>query len=411
MSTITEKPPVVVEARGISKRFIIHKDKSLKERLTNPRRSRGHREDFWALQDINLDIHSGETIGLIGPNGSGKSTLLKTIGGIIEPTSGTVRTRGRMAALLELGAGFHPDLTGRENIFLNAAILGISKKETERRFHDIVEFSGIPEFIDTQVKFYSSGMYVRLAFAVAINIDPDVLLVDEVLAVGDENFQKKCLDKIRQFQEEGRTIILVSHALGEIEKFCTRAVVLGNGSVVFDGPAKDAVSVLRAGYKTRAEAEANRAQLERQREREAAAARIRELGRITDVRTRIISSNAAGSLVPGGTVEVDIDVDFAEKLENWVVGISVTNALETSLMSTSTTIAGLPVTDPRDQATVRFVLPELSLGSGEYFITAALFTSDNQQIHRVDGRAKFAAEAFNNSVGSIYTNATVSLVN
>src|SRR6476646_5211374 len=206
----------VVKVAGASKRFVIRKEKSLKERLVNLGRSNQHKDDFWALRDIDLEIYSGSTVGLIGPNGSGKSTLLKLIGGILQPTSGTVATRGRMAALLELGAGFHPDLTGRENVYLNASILGLSRAQTDRYFDGIVDFSGVEPFIDTQVKFYSSGMYVRLAFAVAIHVDPEILLVDEVLAVGDEPFQRKCLDRIKQFQHDGRTIILVTHSLEQV---------------------------------------------------------------------------------------------------------------------------------------------------------------------------------------------------
>lgn len=221
----TDDRPDVIIIKDVSKRFVIRKDNSLKERMiTFGRMGRRHREDFWALNNVTATIKAGTTIGLIGHNGSGKSTLLKVIGGIIDPTSGSVSRRGRVAALLELGAGFHPDLTGRENVFLNAAILGLSRKVTEERFDDIVAFSGIADFIDTQVKFYSSGMYVRLAFAVAVHTDPDILLVDEVLAVGDEAFQRKCLDKIRSFQEEGRTIILVTHSLGQVAELCDRAI-------------------------------------------------------------------------------------------------------------------------------------------------------------------------------------------
>src|SRR3954449_6273316 len=222
----------VVKIADASKRFVIRKEKSLKERLVNLGRSNQHKDDFWALKNIDLEIYSGSTVGLIGPNGSGKSTLLKLIGGILQPTSGTVEHRGRLAALLELGAGFHPDLTGRENVYLNASILGLSRKQTDEFFDGIVAFSGIEPFIDTQVKFYSSGMYVRLAFAVAVHVDPDLLLVDEVLAVGDEPFQRKCLDKIRSFQREGRTIVLVTHSLGQITEFCDRAVLLNKGEVL-----------------------------------------------------------------------------------------------------------------------------------------------------------------------------------
>jgi len=240
--------PVVVSISGVSKRFVIRRDKSIKERLVNFGRSQKHKEDFWALRDISLEITAGTTVGLVGANGSGKSTLLKVFGGIIRPTSGMVKRRGRLAALLELGAGFHPDLTGRENVFLNASILGLTRKETEGFFDSIVEFSEIGEFIDTQVKFYSSGMYVRLAFAISVHVNPDLLLVDEVLAVGDEPFQEKCMEKIREFQGEGRTIVLVSHSADQVESLCDRVIVLSHGAVVFDGGAKEGIQALRASF-------------------------------------------------------------------------------------------------------------------------------------------------------------------
>ena len=200
------------------------------------------------LDGLDLDLPRGAIHALVGPNGSGKSTLLKVIGGIIRPSSGQVLRRGRVAALLELGAGFHPDLTGRENVFLNAAILGLSRDETEAKFDEIVEFSEISEFIDSQVKFYSSGMYVRLAFAIAVHVDPDILLVDEVLAVGDEQFQKKCMDKIAEFQRDGRTIVFVSHSADQVESLCDRAVVLSHGKLVYDGDTGGAIEALRASF-------------------------------------------------------------------------------------------------------------------------------------------------------------------
>jgi ABC-2 type transport system ATP-binding protein len=237
--------PAVIQVENVSKRFVLRKDKSIKERIVNAALSRRHREDFWALRDVDLSIASGTTVGLIGPNGSGKSTLLKAIGGIIQPTSGTVRRRGRLAALLELGAGFHPDLTGRDNVYLNAAILGLTRRQTDQHFDAIVDFSGIEKFIDTQVKFYSSGMYVRLAFAVAVHVDPDILLVDEVLAVGDEQFQKKCLDKINEFRDAGKTILFVSHSLELVEDLCDRVIVMESGHKVFDGSPSNGTLVLR----------------------------------------------------------------------------------------------------------------------------------------------------------------------
>ena len=216
---------------------------SLKERLLGM--GRNHYKEFPALHDVGFTISQGETVGILGHNGSGKSTLLKCIAGILTPTSGEVLVRGRLASLLELGAGFHPDLTGRENVFINAAFLGMPRKEIATRFDDIVEFAGLEQFIDEPVKHYSSGMYVRLGFAVAVNLDPDVLLVDEVLAVGDEVFQLKCMSRIKQFQDEGRTIVLVTHAAETVRQVCNRAIVLDHGNMVIDDEPGKAIRVFR----------------------------------------------------------------------------------------------------------------------------------------------------------------------
>jgi lipopolysaccharide transport system ATP-binding protein len=200
------------------------------------------KEDFWALRNVNLEIKKGEVIGIIGHNGAGKSTLLKILSQITPPTEGEITIRGRVGSLLEVGTGFHPELTGRENIFLNGAILGMTKKEMEKKFDAIVEFAGIGKFLDTPVKYYSSGMYVRLAFSVAAHLEPDILIVDEVLAVGDAEFQKKCLGKMDEItKEEGRTIIFVSHNMGAIEKLCNKCVLLKNGTVVKTGSPRDVI--------------------------------------------------------------------------------------------------------------------------------------------------------------------------
>jgi ABC-2 type transport system ATP-binding protein len=236
---------VSVDVVDVSKRFRRYnkKHQSLKERAVHAGRTTY--TDFWALRDVGFQVYEGETVGILGRNGSGKSTLLKCISGILQPTEGHVLVRGQLAALLELGAGFQPELSGRDNIFLNASLLGLSTKDIEPRFDEIVAFAELEDFIDTQVKFYSSGMYVRLGFAVAVNVDPDVLVVDEVLAVGDENFQRKCLNRIKEFQNEGRTILFVTHAPDLVRSVCDRAVVLNNGHIVGVGTPGEAIRLYR----------------------------------------------------------------------------------------------------------------------------------------------------------------------
>lgn len=234
----------LITARGVSKKFTSYHRRatSLKERLV--RREQEQADEFWALRGVDIQVARGETVGLMGPNGSGKSTLLKVLSGILRANEGEVSVVGRVASLLELGAGFDGELTGRENIYLNAALLGVPKSDTDRLFDQIVAFSELGEFIEFPVKHYSSGMYVRLGFSVAVHIDPDILIVDEVLAVGDAAFQKKCLDRIAEFQEQGKTILFVSHSSGLIEQLCTRAVLLDHGEVILDGRPRDAISQL-----------------------------------------------------------------------------------------------------------------------------------------------------------------------
>ena len=235
----------VIDVQGVSKQFKIHheRNQSLKERLLHPRT--GTTEVFHALKDISFTVGQGEALGIVGHNGSGKSTLLKTICGVLKPTAGEIRLRGSLAALLELGAGFQTELSGRDNVYLYGSMLGFSRKMVDGIFDDIVAFSEIEHFIDTQVKFYSSGMYVRLAFAVAVNVDPDILVVDEVLAVGDERFQAKCVDRIQNFKDEGRTILLVTHNADQVRALCDRAIVLDSGDMIADGPTQESLRIFR----------------------------------------------------------------------------------------------------------------------------------------------------------------------
>ncbi|HJB11362.1 MAG TPA: ABC transporter ATP-binding protein [Candidatus Brachybacterium merdavium] len=237
--------PDMIRIEHVSKRFALRHARALKELVFAAMQRKKLAETFLALDDVDLSIRAGETVGLIGFNGSGKSTLLKTISGVLFPDRGRVLLRGRVAGLIEVGAGFHPDLSGRENVYLNGAILGMSREQIDAKFDEIVAFSEIEEFIDTDVKYYSSGMFLRLAFSVAVHTEPDIFLVDEILSVGDEPFQRKCLDRIRELQQAGRTMVIVSHELDMLEELCTRIVVLRRGRVVHDGDPGEAVRTLR----------------------------------------------------------------------------------------------------------------------------------------------------------------------
>ncbi|GAB3804730.1 ABC transporter ATP-binding protein [Humibacter antri] len=236
---------IVVDA--VRKTFKLRHTHSLKETFIAAARRKQISSTFNALDTVSFTIHEGESVALLGFNGSGKSTMLKLISGVFQPDAGRVRTRGRVAGLIEVGAGFHPDLSGRENVFLNAAILGMSKKEIEARFDEIVAFSEIEEFIDTEVKHYSSGMFLRLAFSVAIHTEVDILLVDEILSVGDEPFQRKCLAKIRELHAKGKTLVVVSHDLDMVADLCERGILLQKGQLVFDGGSHKAVELMRSG--------------------------------------------------------------------------------------------------------------------------------------------------------------------
>lgn len=235
-----------VSFSGVTKSFRVGRASGIKDLLLGSSGHRARATSVEALRDVSFSIEEGESVALLGHNGSGKSTALKLLAGTIQPTSGVVETHGRIAPLLELGAGFHPDLTGRENIFLNAAFLGVPRTYVRKHLDAIIDFSGVEEAIDTPVRFYSSGMYVRLGFAVAIHADPDVVLVDEVLAVGDLEFQAKCLTSMRALRDEGRTVILVTHSLKEATSFCTRGLVLSHGALACDGSIAEATEALTA---------------------------------------------------------------------------------------------------------------------------------------------------------------------
>lgn len=230
-----KKNNIAIKVTNMTKKFKLYSDKSntLKERLVRGRKNRINY--VTVLKDINLEIKQGETVALIGVNGSGKSTLLKLMTKIIYPNEGTVEVNGKLTSLLELGAGFHPDFTGRENIYFNASIFGLTKSEIDKRLDDIIEFSELGKYIDTPVRTYSSGMYMRLAFSVAINVDAEILLIDEILAVGDQHFQEKCFAKLEELAKSNKTIVIVSHNMDSIKKLCNRAIWINDGKLMLDG--------------------------------------------------------------------------------------------------------------------------------------------------------------------------------
>lgn len=374
----------VIRVTDVSKKFVIRKDKSLKERLVNARRSKANVEAFWALRNIELEVDPGHTLGLIGGNGSGKSTLLKIIGGILTPTTGYVERRGRLAALLELGAGFHGDLTGRENVYLNASILGLSRAQTDKYFDSIVDFSGIEQFIDTQVKFYSSGMYVRLAFAVAIHVDPEILLVDEVLAVGDEPFQRKCLDRIKQFQGEGRTIILVTHSLEQVRQMCDRVVLLESGNMVVDGSPSEAVRHFR-------EANTEQDHVEQ-------ASRLHQLS-LSNPRTFGADGRQSGRYPAGSPLGIEFEVSADHEVDDWAVGVALTDASGLLIYGTNTVLQGLKLDPITGKRTVSFRFDQLPVADGQYFVDIAVHPKMGPDYHRIDRAVTFQIENDANDPG------------
>jgi ABC-2 type transport system ATP-binding protein len=335
---------------GVSQEFSMHREQSFKEWFAAGLRNRS--EKFWALKDVSFEVPTGVTVGLIGRNGSGKSTLLKVIGGILQPTTGHVEVSGHLAALLELGAGFNPDMTGRENVYLNSAIMGIPKQKTKELFENIVDFSGIRDFIDTPVKFYSSGMYMRLGFSIAIHTDPDVLLIDEVLAVGDQEFAAKCLRKIRQFQSEGRSIILVTHDMDTVLEFCQQAVLLRHGELIASGDPRQVITTYRS--------------LVEERETYLRGPSTGPACISSVTWTSGHESNWVNALDP---VSIEIALDGNSVAEGAVVRLQVWSDDGLLLFETDSHMHGLKLPAFDGTLTTRFDLAALHLGAGSYHLS------------------------------------------
>ncbi|MFL5482809.1 MAG: ABC transporter ATP-binding protein [Gemmatimonadaceae bacterium] len=318
-------------------------------------------EEFWVLNDISFDLRKGETLGIVGHNGAGKSTMLKHLSGIMEPTRGSIEVSGRLSALIEVGAGFHPDLTGRENVFLNGVILGMSRQEIKRKFDEIVDFAELEEFIDTPVKRYSSGMFARLGFSVAAHLEPDILVIDEVLSVGDFAFQRKGMDKMRAVARSGATVIFVSHNLQAVAEFCERGILLERGKVIEDGPTDQVVR----RYLDTAAVHSDR--------------QVAGPARIT--RTTISTADGqTGRFIAGQPARISVSVEALSRAEKVAVVLDVFNTDFYEVFNTSSERLGQePVSlDPGQRAECAFDV-ELNLGPGTYYLGVYLYRYDIQR--------------------------------
>jgi lipopolysaccharide transport system ATP-binding protein len=382
---------VVITASGLAKRYRIwthSKPVSLSDRVSialHRARAAEHapaREEVWALRDVSFDVMRGEVFGVIGPNGAGKSTLLSVLARITDPTAGRAEIRGRVSSLLEVGTGFHPELSGRDNVFLNGAVLGMTRTETASKFDEIVEFSGVSEFIDMPVKRYSTGMYVRLAFSVAAHLDPEILLLDEVLAVGDRAFQEKCLRRIDEITRSGRTVLFVSHDVNSVARLCSRALVLRQGRVDFLGPVEDAIEAYLGGAPSVTAT---------------GAATTGKHSGSGEVRARVDVANAEGGtqLVAGRPVlfRVTLDADKPIRTQNLVVRLDLKSNVTGHLVAVSTQFdpdSGLhdrEVLNPGSSLTC--VVDELPLKAGQYSVSVTVDRL-GEVLDQVDHAADFA---------------------
>ena len=354
-------------------------------------------DTFTALDNLSMAVPAGATLGLIGRNGSGKSTALKLVAGITKPTTGTVTVRGRISALIELGAGFHPEISGRENVFINGIMLGLSKREIERRFDEIVEFAELREFIDEPVKSYSSGMYMRLGFSVATHVDPDVLLVDEVLAVGDEGFTHKCLDKFADFKRRGKTVLLVTHQLNLVERFCDEAVWLDHGRKLGEGDPKRIVDAYVADVATEEDKYLATADEKAQQESDAAPEQeppaaaddpTADMMKATEGRwgtrqveiTEVVVADASGEpshvFQSGDPLRVRLNVRAAEPVSDIVFGVAIFNTEGVCVYGTNTLIEEQALAGIRGDATVTLEFASLDLVEGTYKVDVAAHRQD-----------------------------------
>lgn len=379
--------------KNISKKFKIYHNKESHLKYVFLNLLKGKRSklisEFWALKNIDLDIEKGQTVGFIGRNGSGKSTLLKLISKILYPDGGMIETQGKISTLIELGSGFHPDLTGRENVYINASILGFSRADVTKKFKDIVDFSGLEDFIDNPVKTYSSGMYVRLGFSVAINIEPDILLIDEVLAVGDENFQKKCIKKIMEFKKEGKTIIFVSHDLKTVEELCDHVVLLHNGRIEKQGSPVEVISeyhrllVGTSWLRVREEAP-----LSLPGEKKMGSTSTNGKNRwgsreieITGVTFLDAQGNETEFFKTNEPMRARISYNAHKEIENPVFGIAVYSDMGIHITGPNTRRHNFPIDKVKGEGFIEYEMDKVPLLPGTYVFSAAVYDFEGRQAY------------------------------
>jgi len=363
---------IVVTFSHVSKRYELHRKLARAALFNDAKRG----DTFWALRDMSFEIERGATIGLIGPNGAGKSTILKILSRVTVPTEGSFAVKGRLGALIEVGAGFHPELTGRENVYLNGAILGMRKREIDAKFDEIVAFSEVEKFLDTPLKFYSNGMMVRLGFAVAAHIDPDVLLVDEVLAVGDTAFQAKCLNKIAELKEQDRTIVLVSHAMPSILQHSSRVLWIDHGTIqAYGDPDETVEGYLRTVHTHGTEPT------------EELTAPSDSPIHITRVTVRNAAGHANGSLKYGEPGSVDIEYTVTQPVDDPVMSLTFHDVRDFPLGGLTSRFDGIRLDASRGNSTVRLILSPVLFTRGSYGVTVAIQDSRIQRYMDMRPRA------------------------
>lgn len=374
-----------IKVENVSKAFRLKKryrqSTTLKSALINTfRRQRVSEEErqFWALRGVSFDVPKGTTLGMIGSNGSGKSTLLKLLAGIHRPTSGHVSTNGRISALIELGAGFHPEFTGRENIYVNGIILGLSRRQIQERIDDIIHFSELEDFIDNPVKTYSSGMYMRLAFSIAATVDPDILLIDEILAVGDASFQRKCQNKLNTFKADGKTIVLVTHDLSALERYCDRVLWMDHGQMKAYG---DVQSVMQMYLEHVADQQrANLLEEHEHPEQAQESSRKRRWGsrevEINQVEFYNGSPHPTYLFKTGDKMTIEIDYKAFRPVYDPVFGIGIFRDDETFCYGTNTNIEKIHIPRIEGDGKVKFCVDHLDLTEGKYFLDVAVHLED-----------------------------------